>query len=111
MKFTLKSTSKYGTAYYVRDGFKQAIAVPAAQFAGGVAPDAIEIGSVPGVEASEGVSAVEAIDVKFAEKAVKVQATGIAKALKTADPAVKKAVREAGRKAERDALAAAGISL
>lgn len=96
MKFTLKSTSKYGTAYYVREGFKQAVAVPAAQFPGGTAPQELEIGG-------EGV--------EFAVKAPKVQQTGLNKALKDASPEVKKKAREAARAATAQALADAGISL
>jgi len=108
MKFILKSTSKYGTAYYNREGFKQTIAVPSAQFAGGVAPAAIEITTVA-PDVTEGAEPVAAVE--FATKQPKVQATGIAKALKGLTPEQKKAVREAGRKAEKDALAAQGISL
>ncbi len=96
MVFTLKSTSKYGTAYYTRPGFKQAIALPGAQFADGKPPATVEVGG-------DGVA--------FAEKAVTVRASGIAKALKEASPEVRKQVREAARLAERTALAEAGISL
>jgi len=96
MVFKLKSVSKYGTAYYSRDNFKQTVAVPSAQFADGKVPETLEVGG-------EGVT--------FAEKAPRVQATGLAKALKGAPDDVKKLARDAARKATADALTAAGISL
>jgi hypothetical protein len=95
MEFKLKSVSKYGTAYYTREGFKQAIAIPGPLFEG-KAPETLELGG-------EGVV--------FATKANKVRQTALGTALKGASDDVKKQAREAARKAQQDVLAAAGISL
>ena len=95
MKFTFKSISQYGTAYYEREGFKQTIALPSAHLVGDP-PKEIEI-NVEGA--------------KWADKAAKTQTTGLAKALKDAPDDVRKQARAAGRQAEKDALAGAGISL
>jgi hypothetical protein len=80
----------------VREGFKQAIALPGSLFVDGKAPETVEIGG-------EGVA--------FAEKQAKVRQTALGTALKAAPEDVKKLAREAARKAQQDVLAGAGISL
>lgn len=94
MEFTLSKTSKHGTAYYTREGFKQAIAIPAAQFEGGVAPQTLEISGVD-----------------FATKQAKQRQGSLVTAVKAAPEDVKKRAREAARKAQLEVLAEAGISL
>lgn len=94
--FKKTSTSKHGTAYYQRDGFKGNIAIPSSQFEGGTAPDTIEVGTETHT---------------FAAKAPKATPGGIQKVLSGVTPEQRKAARAAGREAVKAALAAQGVSL
>ncbi len=93
--FKLVSTSKYGTGYYARDGFRPKLAIPNAHFKDSKLPATITM-EFPGT---------------YATKAPKQTVTGVAKAMEGLTPEARKEIRKAGREAEKKALLAAGVEL
>ncbi len=93
--FKLVSTSKYGTGYYARDGFRPKLAIPNAHFKDSKLPVTLVL-EFPGL---------------YATKAPKQTVTGVAKAMEGLTPEARKEIRKAGREAERKALVAAGVEL